>query len=225
VGEMIRLAGPDGFEFTAYHARPTDARRGGLVLIQEIFGVTEGIKALADGFAADGYEVIAPSMYDRLEPGFVAAHDEAGKAAGLAHSLATGWDQVAGDLQACVNALKAPVFVTGYCWGGTAAWVAACRCTGVSAASCFYGRRIGELADERPSVPTILHFGKRDASIPLDKVEAIGVAHPDLPIYLYDAGHGFAGDHAADDEADAARLARLRTQALFMRSGGGRGEV
>lgn len=223
MGETVTLKSPfDGFALSAYHARPSDARRGGLVLIQEIFGVTEHIRELADAFAADGYETIAPAFYDRLEPGFQADYSQDSIAKGVQYSQATPWDQVAGDLQAAIDALQAPVFATGFCWGGAAAWLAACRCTGLSAVSSFYGRRISELKHETPKVPTILHFGKTDASIPAERIEEIREAHPDLPIYLYDAGHGFVSDRRADYEPDSARLARLRTLAHFANNGGGR---
>jgi carboxymethylenebutenolidase len=226
MGETIRLTSRfDGFDLAAYHASVADSRRGGIVLIQEIFGVTDHIRELADGFAEDGYEVIAPSFYDRLEPGFEADYSQDAIAKGVKYSTETPWDQVAGDLQAAIDALSPAVFVTGFCWGGAAAWLAACRCSGVSAASAFYGRRISELVDETPKVPTILHFGKGDASIPLEKVEEIRAAHPDIPVHLYDAGHGFVSDRRADYNPDAARLARLRTLQLFMNNGGGRGEM
>ena len=226
MGETIRLTSWfDGFDLAAYHAPVADARRGGIVLIQEIFGVTDHIRELADGFAEDGYEVIAPSFYDRLEPGFEADYSQDAIARGVKYATQTPWDQVAGDLQAAIDALAPAVFVTGFCWGGAAAWLAACRCSGVSAASAFYGRRISELVDETPKVPTILHFGKGDASIPLEKVEEIRAAHPDIPVHLYDAGHGFVSDRRADYNPDAARLARLRTLQLFMNNGGGRGEM
>ena len=225
MGETIRLtSAADGFSFGAYRAAPGNARQGGLVLIQEIFGVTDHIRELADGFAEAGYEVIAPSFYDRLEPGFEADYGAENVAKGAGYSQATPWGQVQGDLQAAIDALAGPVFVVGYCWGGTATWLAACRCDRVTAASSYYGRRIPELLGETPRRPTILHFGKTDASIPPETVEAIGEAHPDLPIFLYDAGHGFNSDRRADYSPDAARLARLRTLQLFQRSSGVRSE-
>lgn len=225
MGEAIRLKSQfDGFELDAWHEPPRNARRGGLVLIQEIFGVTDHIRELCDGFAEDGYEVIAPAFYDRLERGFAATYEADDVARGVEYSKATPWDQVAGDVQAAIDALKPPVFVTGFCWGGAAAWLAACRCRGLSAASSFYGRRISELVDETPQVPTILHFGKTDASIPMERVEEIREKHPELPIYLYDAGHGFVSDRRQDYSADNARLARLRTLQLFANNGGGRSE-
>ena len=224
-GETIRLKSAfDGFELGAYHVQPLDARHGGLVLVQEIFGVTDHIRELCDGFAADGYEVIAPSFYDRDEPGFEAGYDPEDMGKGARYSQAAPWDQVQGDLQAAIDALAGPVNVTGFCWGGTATWLAACRCDGVASASSFYGRRIPELLDETPRCPTILHFGKTDAFIPPEVVEQIAAAHPDLPIYLYDAGHGFVSDRRADYNADCARLARLRTLQLFSKASGARAD-
>ena len=199
MGETLRLTSKtDGFSFGAYHVAPADARRGGLVLIQEIFGVTEAIRALADGYAADGYEVIAPDLSGRQ-----------------------AWDQVEGHLQAAIGALATPVNVVGYGWGGTAAWLAACRCEGVAAVSSFYGAGLADLMAETPRRPTILHFSKRDAAVPLAVIDQIAAAHPDMPIHLYDADSGFAFDRASD----SARLARLRTLQLFQRSSGVRAEV
>lgn len=223
MGETVRLKSRfDGFELEAFHARPTDARRGGLVLVQEIFGITDHIRELAEGFAEQGYETLAPAFYDRLERGFAADYDPDSIAKGVRYSQETPWDQVQGDLQAAIDALAPAVFVTGFCWGGAAAWLAACRCEGLSAASCFYGRRISELVEETPKIPTILHFGKTDASIPLERVEEIRERHPDVPVHLYDAGHGFVSDRRQDYDADSARLARLRTLQLFANNGGGR---
>ncbi|QUD87250.1 dienelactone hydrolase family protein [Phenylobacterium montanum] len=224
-GGSARLKGADGFEFGAYRVLPEDARHGGLVLIQEIFGVTAHIRELCDSFAEEGYEVIAPSLYDRLEPGFEADYAPEAMAKAVRYSQETPWDQVEGDLNAAIAALNGPVFVTGFCWGGTASWLAACRCPGVAAVSSFYGRRIPELLAETPKCPTILHFGKTDASIPMETVDQIAEAHPDLPIHLYDAGHGFVSDRSRDYQPDAARLARLRTLQLFQRSSGVRAEV
>ena len=226
MGEAISLtSGQDGFVFGAYHAPPDDARRGGLVLIQEIFGVTEHICELADGFAADGYETIAPSLYDRQQRAFQAGYDAEGIAAGRRYSEAALWGEVAADLSVAIAALAPPVVVAGYCWGGAATWLAACRCEGVAAASAFYGRRIPELADETPRCPIILHFGRTDPTIPPATVELIAQKHPDIPIHLYDAGHGFVSDRRADYSPDAARLARLRTLQLFALNGGGRRDI
>lgn len=226
MGSSVRLTSRfDGFGLDAWHEPAMDARRGGLVLIQEIFGVTEHIRDLARKYAEAGYETLAPSFYDRLERGFEAEYGGEDVPKGLRYSTETPWDQVAGDLQAAVDFLTGPVFAVGFCWGGTAAWLAACRCSGVTAASSYYGRRIPELVEETPQCPVILHFGETDASIPMAQVEAIGARHPEIPIHVYAAGHGFASDRRSDYREDAARLAHLRTLSLFSRHGGGRSEI
>jgi carboxymethylenebutenolidase len=215
----------DGFEFEAYHAVPTDARRGGLILIQEIFGVTQGIRELADGFAADGYEVLAPSMFDRQERGFDVERDAEGIAKGRDYMVANGWDNAMGDVQACIDALKGPVFITGFCYGGTVAWLAASRCTGLTAASCYYGGGISGLVDETPKIPVILHFGKKDAHITSEAWDKIGAAHPDTPLFLYEADHGFFSHDRPDYDPEPARLSRLRTLQLFHKAGSGKVEA
>ena len=217
----LRLTSPsDGFVFEAAHVLPKDARRGGLVLVQEIFGVTDHIQELAQTYADDGYEVLAPSLFDRRAPGFQAGYDEDGIAKGRRLSEATPWTEVESDLCACVASLTGPIFVVGYCWGGTAAWLAAARVPGVSAVSSYYGRRIPELISEAPKCPIILHYGRSDPTIPPETVMEIRERYPDLGVHEYDAGHGFASDRREDFVGDAARLARLRTLQLFHRNAG-----
>ncbi len=216
-GEMRTFTARDGAAITYYHVPSQIVRRGGLILIQEIFGVTDHIKELCDGFAAEGYDVIAPSLYDRHAPGFQAgyapddiaqARDAAGKA---------DWDLVTADLQTCADMLRTegPVYVTGYCWGGSATWVAACRVNGVTAAASYYGRLVIDFVDESPRCPIILHFGEHDATIPMADIETIKARHPDIPVYVYPAGHGFNSDRRADYNPDCAHTARLRTLELF----------
>jgi len=206
----------DGFSFSALHVPAQGTRRGGLVLAQEIFGVTPPIRAISERFAALGFEVIAPSLFDRVAPGFEVPIDQDGIAKGLAAVQATSVVQLAGDLQAAVDALGGPVFLTGFCWGGAAAWVGAARCEGVVAASCFYGRLINSLLHEVPRVPTILHYGAQDTSIPQTMIDEVHRAHARLPIHLYDAGHGFCRmGHPAHDAA-ACDLAVERTVAHFL---------
>ena len=220
-GDFKLTSKADGFAFGAYHVRPEGRRRGGLVLIQEIFGVNENIRALADSFAADGFEVIAPSLYDRIRPGFTARYDEAGIAAAREVAQAVVWELVVGDVQACVDTFAPPVFAAGFCWGGSATWVAACRCKGLNAASAFYGRLIPQFLDEEPRCPIILHFGARDATIPMNEVETIRTAKPHLTVHLYDAGHGFFSDRRADYDAEASALARRRMLDFFAEHGDG----
>jgi carboxymethylenebutenolidase len=195
------------------------------VLIQEIFGVTDHIRALADGFAEDGYETLAPSFYDRQQRDFAATYGAEDVARARQFSEAAPWDEVAGDLTAAIRALKPPVFVVGYGWGGTSAWLAACRCDGVAAVSAFHGRRIPELLDETPRCPILLHFGRKDGSIPPAVVESIAAKHPEMPIYMYDARHSFVSDRRDDYNADCAKLSRLRTLQVFAMYGAAHGDI
>lgn len=224
-GDVVRLNGKaDGFGFEAYHARAPDVRRGGLVVLHTVWGVTPHLRGLCDGFAEDGYETLAPSLFDRAEPGFPETDfDPPILARRLALAAATDWAAALGDVQACIDALAPPVFVMGFCYGGTGAWLAAARCSGLTAAACFYGGGVAANAAAEPACPVILHFGKRDELIPMSDVEAVIAAHPELPVWLYDAGHGFMAPSGYD--ADSARLARLRTLQHFHRAAGSKGEI
>ena len=214
-GKMIFLTMSDGKAIGVYRTQPQGERRGGLVLIQEVFGISGHIKAVSDSYAAEGYEVLAPSLFDREAPGFVSGYspEEMPKAAALASGAPL--DQRVADTKSCIDALKGPVFTVGYCYGGSVVWVAACRCTGLAAASSYYGKLVPELADETPKCPTICHFGKLDAGIPLEGVEKFAAKHPEVAVYLYDAGHGFNSDRPTHHDEAAAKLARRRTLELF----------
>ena len=211
----------DGFRFNAYHTDAQGPRKGGLVLIQEIFGLNANMRALADSFADDGFDVIAPSLFDRIVPGFQAGYDADGVARGLSMVEQTEWRTVAGDVQACIDHLPQPAFAAGFCWGGSATWVAASRCGGLAAASAFYGRLIPQLLDEEPRCPIVLHFGAHDDSIPMEEVEKVRAAKPAVPIHVYDAGHGFFSDRP-DHDATAAAEARRITLEFFAAHGAGR---
>lgn len=224
MGEMQRMTMSDGAEIGVYRAQPEGERRGGLVLVQEIFGVTEHIRELCDEYAEDGYEVLAPALYDREKPGFEADYtgdgSEEAKALASAHPI----EQSIADVQTCVDALReaGPVFVVGYCYGGSIAWYAATRMEGVAAASGYYGRLAAERAiDEAPKVPVQMHFGRFDASIPMEMVEALAAKdYANAEIFVYEAGHGFNSDRRKDYHEPSAELARTRTLALFRANGG-----
>jgi len=213
---MIELrSAHDGFALPAHHAPAQGTRRGGVVVIQEIFGITEHIWERCDTFARAGFDAIAPSLFERVEPDFHAGLDTAGFAKGRAAVDASPWPQVIADVQAAIDALAPPVYITGYCYGGAVTWLAAARCTGLTAASAFYGRMINQLLDDAPRVPIQLHYGGRDASIPASAVEEVRARYPELEIYVYDAGHGFCRQGSADYNAEACMLATDRTLAFF----------
>ena len=226
MGETVQLkSARDGFEFAAYHAGVSDARRGGLVICHAIWGVTPHLRELADGYAELGYETLVPSLFDRFQSGFAERDsDPALIAAQMSFGERTHWGaDVLDAVQAAIDALQPPVFALGFCFGGTTAWLAAARCSGLSAVASYYGGNIIDYVAETPKVPTILHMGKLDEFIPPEHVEAIREAHPDLPVYMYDAGHAFVAPNGHHGDSD--RLSSLRTLALFARNGGGRSEM
>ncbi|HEY2069543.1 MAG TPA: dienelactone hydrolase family protein [Rhizomicrobium sp.] len=222
-GTMITMTMSDGAEIGVYHVEPQGAPRGGLVLIQEIFGVTDHIKECSDSYADEGYEVLAPALYDREAPGFQVGYDP--ESIQKAIKIARGehpFDLSIKDAGTCIDALKSkgPVFITGYCYGGSVTWAAACQCDGLAAASGYYGGNIAQMADWQPKCPVILHFGEHDHGIPMEAIDKIKAAHPEVPVYIYDAGHGFNSDRRTDFNAECAALARQRTLELFRANGG-----
>ncbi len=222
MGTMIELTASDGFTFGAYHAEAQGARKGGLILIQEIFGVNADIRRTSDDFAALGYEVVAPSMYDRVEKGFVRDdHSQASLETAMPIAQANGLEKPVLDLQAAVDFLKSrgPVFVTGFCYGGSASWIAATQVNGVAAASCYYGSLLPNLAHLTPKCPVIAHFGATDPFIPMENVERFKAEKPDVPVYLYDAGHGFFTEGGMAFDRKARDLSLERTLALFQANG------
>ena len=224
-GKMIFMTMSDGAEIAVYHVGPADERIGGLVLIQEIFGITDHIRDLCDEYAADGYEVLAPALFDREHPGFEADYTgpDFERAVELARKLHPFELSVA-DAQTCVDALKdkGPVFMTGYCYGGSVTWAVAGISDDLAAASSYYGSVVPTLyADQVPKCATIAHFGRYDAGIPMEGVDAlIAKAHPTAQIFVYDANHGFNSDRRKDYHAESSALARERTLGLFRACGG-----
>lgn len=212
MGERIELTASDGHRLGAYLARPDGAAKAGLVICQEIFGVNAHIREVTDGFAGEGYLAIAPALFDRIEPGVEFDYTADDTARGRALRTALAWKTVMLDVGAAAEEARtgAGVGVVGYCWGGSLAWLAACRLP-VAAAVGYYGGQIHEHRSETPNCPVLLHFGERDPIIPKEHVAEIAALHPEVPIFTYDAGHGFNCAARADYDAEAAAVARWRT--------------
>jgi len=211
------LQAADGHRLAAYRAVPAGKPRGALVVVQEIFGVNSHIRAVADGYAADGWLAIAPAMFDRVERGIELGYTPADIERGRELKGGCSNDHALLDIAAAVDTVRSAgkVAVIGYCWGGTLAWLAACRQPGLSAAVSYYGGGIGEMIDLTPRCPVLAHFGERDASIPLSVPEALRTAHPDVEIHIYPAGHGFNCDQRGSFDAASAKLARERSLAFL----------
>ena len=208
---MIRLKAKDGHELDAYLAEPKGKPKGGLVVVQEIFGVTNHIKRVADRFASEGYKVVAPAMFDRVERNVALDYSEIEK--GREYIRKLQWPDTLADVEAAANEARAAgsVSIVGYCWGGTVAHVAA-SALAFDAAVSYYGGGVAKMLDKKPQCPIMYHFGDQDASIALPDVEKIRKANPSSPVHVYaGAGHGFNCDERASYSANDARIAFERS--------------
>jgi carboxymethylenebutenolidase len=221
MGKMIELTAADGHKLAAYRADPTGTNeakpRGGIVVIQEIFGVNSHIQQVADGFAADGYLAIAPAMFDRVQRGFDVGYtpEDIAKGRELRPKIQLDWAMK--DAEAAVKAASSAgkVGIVGYCWGGFVAWMAAARVPGLACAVPYYGGGILDNADIEPKVPVMGHFGEKDSMIPVDGVKKLAARHPKQQIFIYPADHGFNCDQRGSYDAASAKQARERTLAFF----------
>lgn len=217
MGDIIQLAAADGHKFDVYRARPEGRPRGALLVIQEIFGVNSHMRGVADGFAADGYFVLAPALFDRAQRGFEVGYSPEDIQKGRDVRAKVTWEAAVADMKATVDALKehGKVGAVGYCWGGSLAWLAATRIDGLTASVGYYGGQVAAFKDEQPRCPVMLHFGDADKSIPLSDVEAVRAAHPEVAVHVYAAGHGFNCEQRGDYSAENAAVARDRTLKFF----------
>ena len=215
MGKQFTLTTTDKHTLGAYRADPQGAVKGGMVVVQEIFGVNHHIRAVCDRLAGMGYAAVAPAVFDRFVRDFECGYtpDEIAHARSYLGNL--NWDHMVADVAAAKDDLKGvgPVGVIGFCMGGTAAFLGACRIPGFAAAVAFYGGMIGKFADEKPKCPLQMHFGEKDESIPMDVVAAIKAKQPQAETYTYpDAPHGFSCDERASYRKEASDLAWSRTQ-------------
>jgi len=189
MGQNIVLTSKDGFKLDAYRADPQGKPRGGIVVIQEIFGVNHHIKSVADRYAQLGYLAIAPALFDRVEKGFDVGYDGAAMDKARANAGKADLNLRLADTQAAIDVAKE------------------------AAAVGYYGGQIAQFASEKPKAPVMLHFGEKDQAIPLTDVEKIKGAQPGMPIYVYmGAGHGFHCDERGSFNAEAAQVAACRSQ-------------
>ncbi|MFT8247028.1 dienelactone hydrolase family protein [Roseomonas sp. BN140053] len=216
---QIELTAADGHRFGAYQVGPSDAKRA-LVLVQEIFGVNSHIRRVCDSFAAEGFAVIAPALFDRAERGAELGYGPEDRQRGMALRKQVPDDGAMADIAASAAALPAGARhgIIGYCWGGTLAWWGATRSTGFVAAVGYYGGGIAGTRTEVPNCPVQLHFGEKDGGIPLTDVDSIREAQPGVEIFVYGgAGHGFACDDRDSFDPASTELARSRTRDFLNR--------
>ena len=217
MGTFKQLTAADGHRFDAYCAEPLGSAKGGVVVLQEAFGVNGHIRDVCDDYAARGYNVFAPALYDRQQRNAAFGYDESGLEGARALRRGLNYADALLDIGAVVAELRerGSVFAVGYCVGGSAAWLAACRLN-IDAASCYYASDIGKELDEQPRCPVIMHFAERDHFIPISTVEQFRIRHPNVPTFVYPADHGFnCSDRPQGYDAASADRALERTLALF----------
>jgi len=218
MGEYVTLKAEDGHGFPAYVARPEGKARGGVVVIQEIFGVNAHIKQVTDGFAKDGYLAVAPDMFHRVQQGVDLGYTQEEVTKGREIAMKAAGENLLRDAEAAraYAASAGKVGIVGYCMGGSVVWSAAAHGK-FDCAVGYYGGRILENAALKPRCPTLLHFGEKDAGIPIDKVRPFIAQHPEVESHIYAADHGFNCDHRHHYDAAAAKRARERTIGHFRR--------
>ena len=213
MGEIINATASDGHEFDIYLAQAKGSPRGGIVLIQEIFGVNNHIKNVAEKFSSNGYLVGAPSLFDRVQPDIQLGYSTEDIRRGRELKDNLGNESPLMDITATLNIVRSAghVAVVGYCWGGTLAWLSACQVDGFNAATSYYAGGIGQLLSIQPKCPTIFHFGEQDHAIPAEEINSLRQAHPECPIYLYPAGHGFNCEQRDSFNSTSSAIAFERT--------------
>ena len=229
MSEFVKLTASDGHELTAYVVKPEGTPKGAIVIVQEIFGINAHIRSVVDGYAKEGYTVIAPALFDRYERGVELSYDgeDVKKAFELYGKLSP--ETALLDIDAAYRFLTGEgakkVGVIGFCFGGLMAWISATRgkTVGMEPACCvgYYPGGVGSVATETPACPVMLHFGGADSHIGAEQREAVAKAHPDVQIFVYEgAEHGFNRDVWSSYHPESAKLARERTLAFLQQNVG-----
>jgi carboxymethylenebutenolidase len=219
MSKVVKLQASDGHPLDAYVTEPDGKPWGGLVVVQEIFGVNQHIRSVADRFAQEGFFTVAPALFDRVEPHVELTDAGDGTQKGIALAQKINIEDAIRDvdaaLQYAARETGKPAGVVGYCYGGTLAWLAATRLSPAAVVG-YYGSQIGRYAEETPQAPVLLHFGKQD-HIPQADVANVQAAHPEVEIYWYNAGHAFNNETRAGYDEDASQEAMARTLAFLNR--------
>ena len=218
MGKMVKLQASDGFSLDGYLAEPAGKPQGGLVIVQEIFGVNQHIRSVTDRFAGEGFLALAPALFDRVEKNVDLGFDPESMQKGMGIARKLNMDEAVKDVDAALQYLQKetgkPAAVVGYCYGGTLAWLSATRLPAAAAVG-YYGGYIANYNNESPKVPVMLHFGLEDDHIPQSDVDKVQEAHPEVEIYRYPTGHAFNNDMRTSYDPESAKEALTRTLAFL----------
>ena len=216
MGKTIELKAKDGHTFSAYVAGPENATKG-VVVIQEIFGVNHHIRDMADRYAAQGYAVVAPALFDRVAPGIELGYTPDDISKGREVRMKLNDTEVMADVEAAADHLSGKKLgIVGYCFGGTVAFWGATRSSKFAAISGWYGGGVAGSKNEAANCAVQLHFGEKDASIPMADVDAVKMAQPKAEIFVYmGAQHGFGCDERGSFSKPDYDVAQQRTLDFF----------
>ena len=232
-GKFIDIKAKDGGDFQGYLVLPPSGKGPGLMILQEIFGVNEAMRATADYFAEEGYVVLAPDMFWRLEPRVELSYTQEDSGKAFAYYKKFDFGNAIADMTATVDHLKGmaevkgrgkggetQVAALGYCLGGALAYQAAAHC-GVAAAAAYYGVAIETQLDvaDKIKCPVAFHFGGADEHVPTQAVEQIQKkfeGRDEILINVYEgAPHAFANRYRDTYDKPAAGMAHSRTIAML----------
>jgi carboxymethylenebutenolidase len=212
--------------FEGYFARPADARGAAILVLSDMFGLNEPIRAVADFYASRGHAALVPNLFWRSDiPGAI-SYDDAEHTKAWERLKALDLDVVSADVRTAVGWLRAQAFgngkvaAVGFCGGGRFAFLAAVRC-GVDGAAALYGlgisQHVGEIANARG--PIQLHYGQKDRHIPPEEIAAVSAGvrgRSNVEVLLYpEAGHSFANPVRPTYDPEAAKLAAERIDAML----------
>lgn len=211
MGQFETLRSKDGFALPAYTAEPGKAATCGIVVIQEIFGLTDHICDVVDRLAGAGFATTAPDLFARSGAARPISYDN--PQAGLAAVGLTQRDEVDHDLDAACQRVNA-MGVIGFCWGGGEAWRLGLR-AGLPAAVCFYPTRMAEHLPAAPHGEVLVQIAKGDRHTPDTIMDEMKAAKPDMDVHAYDAIHGFMSAQRAGFDAVIAEKAWGRALDVF----------
>jgi len=214
----IIIKAADDKDIPVYLYEPSIAKKGAIVLIQEIFGVNNHIKSIGEKFASEGYLVWIPEIYHRIGGNINLKYSNKDIILGKKYKEEAGWELTTMDIISCIANLKVDhnVATIGFCFGGSLSWRSSCLAYGLDAAICFYGSQISSFLDKEPRCPTLIHLGEKDLSIDKKSQKQIidfsKKCESDIDIHLYNnADHGFYCDQRDSYDEEAAKLSYKRT--------------
>ena len=208
----------DDFSVPYFEYAPEKKIKSAVVMVYEIFGVTNHIHNFANSLANKGYLVYIPDIFSRLEKSVSLNYDRSGFEKGISLKEKLGWDYPVMDVVALAALLKQKYKVTclGFCFGGSIAWRATQKSFLFDKAVCYYGSSIPDFLDMKINNPTMIHFGKLDTGIPPEKVQKVKKYSKSLKskliIHEYDeAEHGFNCEDRKSFNKKASELALTRS--------------